>query len=113
MTATATRRRWGREAIIAAMRRWNELHGRPPVARDWNPGAARAGGRDDLAERFEREGCWPHLTTVRDTFGTWNAALQAAGLPTRGVGSRGPEVPPAAPTSQEGAGAIDPLRPLP
>jgi hypothetical protein len=38
-------------------------NGEPPRTVDWSPGYARHYGRADLAERFERDGCWPSVKT--------------------------------------------------
>lgn len=56
--------RWTQEAIVAALRRWNDEHGQPPTATQWI-----AGGE-----------WWPTRTTVRGRWGTWNAAIAAAGF---------------------------------
>ena len=73
------RTRWGRvftEAeIIAAIRRWAKLEGRAPAIVDWRP--ADHGGHP----RWERD-CprFPPRSHVTRRFGSWNAALQAAGF---------------------------------
>jgi ribosomal protein S27E len=55
---------WTKRAIIAALRDATRRRGEPPSARDW--------------EKHR-----PPARTVTRVFGTWNAALEAAGLPTR------------------------------
>jgi Homing endonuclease associated repeat len=57
-----TRRRWSREQIVDAMRRWRRVNGRVPTSRDW----ARSGPE------------YPHATTVRQRFGSWAAASAVA-----------------------------------
>lgn len=61
------RKRWTREKIIAAFDRWHATHLRAPSAREWY-----TAGRDH-----------PSSWTVWNTFGTWNAAVTAAGLRAR------------------------------
>lgn len=101
-------RLWTREAVIGAFHAWVEIYGAPPSAADWSPAMARRTGRPDRAERFEVDGCWPHVNTVQARFGGWNAGLTAAGLPTRRTGQHGPRLPPVRPllaihTEAEGA----------
>ena len=73
------RTRWGRvftePEIIAAIRRWAKLEGRAPAIVDWRP--ADQGGHP----RWERD-CprFPPRSHVTRRFGSWNAALQAAGF---------------------------------
>lgn len=50
--------------IISAIRRFADEHGRPPTCREW--------------KRSERD--HPSSTTVRDRFGSWSAAIEAAGF---------------------------------
>jgi hypothetical protein len=84
------RRVWTREVVIEAIRLFVDRYGRIPTAQEWSPALARQGYRDDLADRFYAEGCWPTVTTVKDLFGSWNAGMTAAGFTPRGVGKRGP-----------------------
>jgi transposase len=79
-------RKWTSKRIVEAIREFAERYGRPPAAADWNPPRARATGHHDRALRFEQDGCWPWATTVVDEFGTWNAAIVAAGFASRGPG---------------------------
>ena len=58
------RRRWSDEQILAALVRFAEREGRPPTESDWV-----ANGADH-----------PHAGTVKAHFGSWRAALAAAGL---------------------------------
>ena len=73
------RTRWGRvftePEIIAAIRLWAKLEGRAPAIVDWRP--ADQGGHP----RWERD-CprFPPRSHVTRRFGSWNAALQAAGF---------------------------------
>jgi Homing endonuclease associated repeat len=59
---------WTRERIIAAIQRWHREYGYPPKNTDWQP----------------RSTSWhPTISMVRAVFGSWNAALVAAGFPPR------------------------------
>jgi hypothetical protein len=85
-SASATGRankRWTRDALLAKLREWAAIYGEPPAVPDWDPWNARFQKHDDArAARFE-EGGWPHASTVIYEFGTWNAALVAAGFAPR------------------------------
>lgn len=91
---TRTRRPYKDEEIVAAIKAWNEAHGRPPTSTDWNPAARRKFAKNlvakarqhlGLARMFE-EGPWPSVQTVRVHFGSMNAALVAAGFEPRAPG---------------------------
>ena len=88
---------WDRESVIERMQEWSALYGQQPGARDWNPNMARNQGREDVATRFDIDGCWPHTSSVVHVFGTWNAAIEAAGFTPRAPGGRGPGQPLATP----------------
>lgn len=83
---------WTRESVVEAIRYFAERYGQPPSAQKWSPSLARQGNRDDLAERFYEDGCWPHTNSVLVLFGSWNAAIAAAGFTPRRPGQRGPGV---------------------
>src|SRR3954470_22077617 len=74
---------WTRERIIVALHAWADEQGRAPRSYDWAPATARAAGFPTAgAERWEREHPrWPHRALVTARFGSWRAALTAAGLP--------------------------------
>jgi hypothetical protein len=55
---------WTRAEIISALREWSQLHGRPPVCKDWQ------------CTTDEH----PGSRAVGSLFGSWSAALTAAGL---------------------------------
>jgi len=74
--------RFSQEAIIARMKEWARVHGEPPTIRDWDPSRARRTRQAWRAERFEA-GVWPSVGMVKRQFGTFNAAVQAAGLAPR------------------------------
>ena len=67
---------WSAEQIIRTLRDWADTHKRPPHKSDWQR-------RDSTDAR-------PTATTVAKRFGTWNTALQAAGLHTTSHRSRPP-----------------------
>jgi hypothetical protein len=77
---------WTRERILRALQRDAKARGKAPSSTEWR----RALGVQQLA--FSRRGQRrPSLSTVLLVFGSWNAALTAAGLPTRtryGTGKR-------------------------
>lgn len=59
-------RRWEREEVIAALRAWSQAHGRSPSSRE----ATRGDGL-------------PSYRVVARLFGSWPAAIEAAGLKQR------------------------------
>lgn len=61
------RRVWERDDVIAALQRWAEEHGRQPSQNDW-------------ARRGEYH---PSASTASKAFGSWGAALVAAGFVSR------------------------------
>lgn len=80
---------WTREAIILAMQTFAARYGHPPSATEWNPPYARRVGRDDWADRFHSDGDYPQANTAQRAFGSWNAAVAAAGFePLRSGGGR-------------------------
>lgn len=79
---------WTQEAVVAAIQDYADQYGEPPTAHEWNPALARQLGRPDLGERFYQDGCWPHTHTVQQRFGSWNAAIAAAGFTPRPTGHR-------------------------
>lgn len=81
---------WTREAILGAIRAWAREHGGiPPSATDWNPNQAIKNGRPEKAVKYYRDNAWPCLTTVQTMFGSWNAAITAAGYTPRRPGTYG------------------------
>ena len=58
--------RWSAEQIIDALQSWAQINGQPPCAMDWKRAAPEH----------------PNRVHVWKRFGSWNMALQAAGLPT-------------------------------
>jgi len=85
-------RSWmARERIIEAIHEWHELFGEPPGARDWN--SAQRGCLPALDTRYASTGRkWPEASNVQRRFGSWNAAIAAAGLTPRPRGKHGPRV---------------------
>jgi hypothetical protein len=70
------------ERVLDGIRRWVDLYGEPPSAADWDPYHARRLGDEARAARYE-EGDWPHMGTAFNAFGSWNAAIEAAGFKAR------------------------------
>jgi hypothetical protein len=68
---------WSRESVLVALQDWTRARGSAPRAEDWSPAAlaesCEARASTDLVQL-------PCLTTVRRYFGSWSAALEAAGL---------------------------------
>ena len=71
--AAEASRVWTCERIAEAIQTWAAEHdGEPPYANDWNTSA--------------RDRRYPSVRSVRNVFGTWNAAISAAGFEPRRVG---------------------------
>jgi len=85
------RKVWTREAILMAIRDWALEYGEPPSMPDWDPWRARHRlGDDGRARRFEAaDGRWPNFTVPVLEFGSWNAAIAAAGFEPRARGGGG------------------------
>lgn len=77
--------KWTPEIIIARIQEWARLYGEPPALADWNPTTCADVYHDwARARRFhEASGHWPWFVTVIERFGSWNAAIEAAGLEPR------------------------------
>src|SRR4051812_23726934 len=80
----AARRDWSGDRVLDALRTWAREEGRPPRAHEWNPARAAALGITSAGTRkWEREvERWSSLDVAVRRFGSWRAALQAAGLPS-------------------------------
>ena len=83
--AGALKKVWTAEAIIEAIRAWADLYGRPPSAVDWSVVQHREFSTFAAkVERFYRgPRAWPHTSTVVYAFGSWSAAIAAAGFEPR------------------------------
>lgn len=73
-------KKWTEQAVLEAIQTWARLYGKPPTGTDFN--VAHKNHKGERAERW-RSGDYPHLSTVMNLFGGWNAALQAAGFETQ------------------------------
>lgn len=62
----ARRPRWEPDDIIAALRAWTTAHGRPPTRSDW--------------ARRDPAGAYPGASTVNQRLGSWERALECAGV---------------------------------
>jgi hypothetical protein len=80
-------RRWGTDEILGAIREWHRLYGEPPSAANWSTGLLRAQGREEELERFLL-GRYPTDDTVRTRFGSFPAAVVAAGFEPVVTGQR-------------------------
>lgn len=86
------------ERIISELQRWQQLYGRPPQAVDWslsnlyyrrrNPQHGRESDAyiAEIERRHREHGPWPSLKGAQSVFGSWNAAIEAAGFEPLGVG---------------------------
>jgi hypothetical protein len=80
--------RWTRELIIQKIREWNDRYGEPPCSADWNPSLARWRAQEWRAARY-REGVWPSTNAAKRPFdGSFDAAVEAAGLEPHRPGPR-------------------------
>ncbi len=78
------RSRWTEESIVAALRDWAHSNGEVPTAVDWSRWAAyEHGGPERLARLNALPAAVPNCTTVIARFGSWKAAIAAAGLQPR------------------------------
>jgi Homing endonuclease associated repeat len=64
------RRRWTNGEIVEALRAWTARHSRPPLSSDWRRSATDH----------------PTAAFVQGRFGSWRAALEAAGVAPRARG---------------------------
>lgn len=88
---TKRRAKWTADDIIAKVIEWDERHGEPPTATDWNPSDCRsAAARSSMRAEWWMsrvirfgEGEYPWSGSVSKVFGTWNEAIRAAGKQPR------------------------------
>lgn len=76
---------WTEERIIAAIKRWHRRTGRAPSYRDWHK---PTGVGPFLVS--SRTASRPSTGTVRKVFGSWSAAMEAAGMTPLPRGRRTP-----------------------
>jgi hypothetical protein len=82
-------RRAARQRVLEDIRAWQRRFGEPPSALDWNRTAARHSHGGWRWRRYESTGrSWPSAEGVRKLFGSWNAAIAAAGFAPRAPGRR-------------------------
>jgi Homing endonuclease associated repeat len=82
---------WDCERIVQRIREWHASFGELPTAYDWNPCAANGHcGGPVVRQRYE-SGDWPAQSVVSYHFGSWNAAIEAAGFAPKSPGQRGPD----------------------
>lgn len=77
---------WTRGLILGVIQWWADEHGEPPGICDWNKNAAAQindTSRATRAARLVGDGVVPHSHTVIREFGSWNAAIAAAGFTPR------------------------------
>jgi Homing endonuclease associated repeat len=82
---------WTQERIIEAIQEWRERYHEPPRRTDWDPTRCEKLADAALVKADEwrkratlfRIGEWPTPRTVTEAFGSWNNAIEAAGLTPR------------------------------
>ena len=72
----------GPEAILEALVEWTRRYGDVPAMADWDPVRARRLGQTWRIARYQ-EGDWPSARSVAHHFGSFAAAVTAAGLVPR------------------------------
>jgi hypothetical protein len=76
--------RWTEAAIVEALRRWVTQYGEVPTRVDWDRGMRRLRGHEAKLARLDaHRGRLPSPTPVLARFGSWEAALAAAGFEAR------------------------------
>ncbi len=60
-----------RDRIVAAIKEWNDVVGRPPGATDWNRSSKAHRPRAETAYRS-----WPATSGVMNIFGSWNPGVR-------------------------------------
>lgn len=73
-------RKWTPERMIADLKRWNLIYGRPPKAQEWLQLPPSGGDRE-----------WPNVESLQREFGSWSNGLRAAGFEPRVSYERTPE----------------------
>ncbi len=76
---------WTNAIIVDRIREWHTLYGSPPAMADWDSWKAANRLHDsERTRRFEEaDGYWPGAMTLVGRFGSWNAAIEAAGFESR------------------------------
>jgi len=72
----------GPDAILVAIREWTRRYGDVPAMADWDPVRARRFSQEWRIMRY-RTGDWPSARSVARHFGSFRAAVTAAGLVPR------------------------------
>lgn len=78
-------KKWTHEVVLLALLEAQEVLGRPPAVRDFNPAMARKSGNTEAALRHAERG-WPNYSTITSLFGSWADALRQAGITVRRPG---------------------------
>jgi hypothetical protein len=78
--ASALRLEWSRQRIIESIRGWADRYGAPPAVTDWSPKMLRDPSRRNAAELRLSDGVWPNVSIIQRRFGSFNAAIEAAGF---------------------------------
>lgn len=86
--ACNNKRVWTRSLIIKRMMEFRIERGRSPSATDFSPALARQRGLPEIAKYWEDSAKYPATATVVKRFGSWNNAMDAAGLPRNKSGRK-------------------------
>jgi hypothetical protein len=89
---------WTPERIVEAIQNWQEVYNEPPRRTDWDPTRCEVLARmaEQRADEWRRRqttfriGEFPTPRTVTEAFGSWNAAIEAAGFVPRLPSQRTP-----------------------
>lgn len=81
--------KWAERRVIAAIRLYHIVYGRPPRASDWNLQHSFSMGHSQYELKLERWNAreWPTANTVQRVFGSWANAIEQAGLPRPRIGA--------------------------
>lgn len=85
--AHARGRECGAPIGSSAIREWRDLTGRAPTVPDWSPAHADE-GHPGAARFLTEAGRWPSVAAVQAHFGSFSAALEAAGVEHARRGAR-------------------------
>jgi Homing endonuclease associated repeat len=81
--ASIASRLWSPQRIIEKIREWHRLFGDVPTATEWNLALSRSqhsAARHAEVESRHEGAKWPGTQAVIERFGSWNAAIAAAGF---------------------------------
>jgi hypothetical protein len=77
---------WNAQRVIAALQDWVKEFGQPPRTHEWKSPRERHHGLGRARRWARAYPRWPSATTVAHYFGSWEAAIEAAGVRERWLG---------------------------